>query len=73
VVGSNFRAWEFTGITCDVSPFTEEYEAMKDVPIVTAATAWTNDDTDEAFILIFHQVLWYGKKMANGLLNTNQI
>jgi hypothetical protein len=73
VVGSNFCAWEFTGIACDVSPFTEEYEAMKDVPIVTAATAWTNDDTGETFILIFHQVLWYGQKMANSLLNPNQI
>jgi hypothetical protein len=59
VVGSNFRAWEFTGNTCDVSPFTEEYEAMKDVPIVTATTtAWTNDDTGETFILLFYR--YYG-------------
>jgi hypothetical protein len=63
VVGSNFHAWEFMGTTCNVSPFTEEYEArMKDVPIVMAATAW-NDDTGEM----------YGQKMVNSLLNPNQI
>jgi hypothetical protein len=32
VAGANFLAWDFTGITCEVSPFTDEYESMKDVP-----------------------------------------
>jgi hypothetical protein len=46
---------------------------MKDVPVVTAATAWTNEETGETFILLFHQVLWYGNKLPNSLLNPNQI
>ena len=31
-----------TGIECDVSPYTDEYEATKNVPIVLAATSWTS-------------------------------
>jgi hypothetical protein len=30
---------------------------MKDIPIISAATAWTNDETGEVLILYFHQVL----------------
>ena len=30
-----------TGRECDVSPYTDEYEAIKNVPIVLAETAWT--------------------------------
>jgi hypothetical protein len=73
VAGANFLAWEFTGTTCEVSPFTNEYESMKDVPVVSAATAWTNEDSGETFILLFHQVLWYGSKLPHSLLNPNQI
>jgi hypothetical protein len=52
---------------------TNEYESMKDVPVVSAATAWTNEDSGETFILLFHQVLWYGSKLPHSLLNPNQI
>jgi hypothetical protein len=47
VTGANFLACEFNGITCEVVPFTNEYKPMKDIPIVSAATAWTNDETGE--------------------------
>jgi hypothetical protein len=73
VAGANFLAWDFTGTTCEVSPFTDEYESMKDAPVITAATAWTNDNSGETFILLFHQVLWYGNKLSHSLVNPNQI
>jgi hypothetical protein len=73
VAGTNFLAWDFTGITCKVSPFTNEYESMKDVPVVLAVTAWTNNNAGATFILLFHQVLWYGSKLSHSLLNPNQI
>jgi hypothetical protein len=73
VAGANFLAWDFTGTACEVSPFTDEYESMKDVPVVSAVTAWTNDNSGETFILLFHQVLWYGNKLSHSLLNPNQI
>jgi hypothetical protein len=32
---------EFDGQTCDVMPYSDTSEAVRDVPVVTAATAWT--------------------------------
>ena len=57
VVGSNFRLIELTGDTADVYPYNEKYEAITDVPIVWAATAWTNPETGETVILDCFQAL----------------
>jgi hypothetical protein len=73
VAGANFLAREFNGFTCKVLPFSNDYESTKDVPIVSAATAWTNKETVETVILYFHQVLWYGKRLNQSLLNPNQL
>ena len=54
-------------------PYHEEYDVKKDMPIVSAATAWTHPDTGETFILDYHQALWYGKEVANSFLNPNQM
>jgi hypothetical protein len=35
----------YTGRECDVSPYTEVYESVKVVPIVSGATAWTDEET----------------------------
>ena len=72
ILGSNFKLIELTGEVVDVVPYREEYDVKKDVPIVSAATAWTHPDTGEMFILDYHQALWYGKEVANRLLNPNQ-
>jgi hypothetical protein len=73
VAGANFLACEFDGTTCEVIPFLSEYQLTKGIPIVSAATAWTNEQTGETVILYFHQVLWYGKRMKQSLLNPNQL
>ena len=58
VLGSNFKLIELTGEVVDVVPYHKEYDAKKDVPIVSAAMAWTHPDTGETFILDYHQALW---------------
>jgi hypothetical protein len=73
VAGSNFIMCEFDGTTCEVSPFTDEYQLMTDVPIVSAATAWTDDESGETVILWFNQILWYGNKLDHSLINPNQL
>ena len=73
VVGINFRLIEYTGLSVDVLPYMQTYEPIKDVPIVWAATAWTNPETSQTFILDFFQVLWYGPKMPMSLINPNQL
>ena len=73
VLRSNFKLIELTGEVVDVVPYHEEYDAKKDVPILSAVTAWTHPDTGETFILDYHQALWYGKEVANSSLNPNQM
>ena len=72
VAGPNFRIDEFTGEYCDVTPFSNEYKPMTNVPIVNASTAFTNND-GLTVILRFNQVLWYGTKLSVSLINPNQI
>ena len=73
VAGVNFAICKFDGMTCEVSPYTDSYESMKDVPIFKAATAWTNVETGETHTLYFNQMLWYGGKMLMSLINPNQM
>jgi hypothetical protein len=70
--GRNFRPLEFTGMTCSVSPFHEDYKAMQDIPIATCATAV--DLTDgTTVILIVNEALYFGDSMDHSLINPNQI
>jgi hypothetical protein len=73
VAGANFLIYKFDGTTCEVTPFTNQYQSMKNIPIVSAATAWTDEETGETIILLFHQVLWYGDKLKHSLINPNQL
>ena len=57
---------------CDVSPFTDSYDAMPNVEVCAAATAWDNPTTGQTYILEFHQGLWFGDKLPNSLINPNQ-
>ena len=57
---------------CDVSPYTDTYEAIKSVPIATAGTAWTSTETGETYILVLHEGLCMGDQMEHSLLNPNQ-
>ena len=73
VFGRNCLIMGYTGRECDVSPYTETYDAIKSVPIVTAATAWTCTSTGTTFILIFHEGLWMADQMEHTLINPNQL
>ena len=54
---------QYSGCECDVSPYTDAYEAIKSVPIATSGTAWTSTDTGGTYILVFHEGLWMGYHM----------
>ena len=72
-LGSNFIPLYFTGETCDVTPYSDEYEPAKDIPICTGATAYRNMETGAVTVLIVHQALWFGNKLKHSLINPNQI
>jgi hypothetical protein len=73
VCGSNSVIMHHTGKECDVSPYTEAYEAIKSVPIVQAATAYNNTETGETTILILNEAIWMGGQMEHMLVNPNQL
>ena len=57
----------------DVSPFSDEYEPIKGIPVATCATAYTDPVNGEVYILVFHQMLYFGKKLSHSLICPNQI
>ena len=73
VLGNNCVILSYTGKECEVSPYTETYESVKNVPIVMGATAWTRQEDGQTFILVFHEALWMGDAMSHSLLNQNQM
>jgi hypothetical protein len=73
VLSRNCVILNYTGRECDVSPYTDLYEAIKGVPIVSGATAWTSRVNGQMYILAFHEVPWMGYVLEHSLLNPNQL
>jgi hypothetical protein len=55
VAGANTRVTEYTDTKVSVSPFSDSYEAIKDVPIATVATAWDDPATGEVIVLYINE------------------
>ena len=49
VLGSNALILQYTSRECDVSPYSDSYEPIRNVPIVKGATAVTSKMTGETF------------------------
>ena len=73
VFGQSFILLSETGRECDVSPYTDEYETIKNVSIVSAATAWKSLELAENFIIVLHEGLWMNTTMEHTLVNPNQL
>ena len=58
---------------CDVAPYTETYDATKNIPIVSAETAWTSLESTETYILVFNEVLCMQGEMDHSLIKPNQM
>jgi hypothetical protein len=64
---------DYTNTKVSVSPFSDSYEAIKDVPIATVAMAWDDPATGKVTVLYIHEVLYFGDKMSHTLLCPNQL
>ena len=69
--GGNMLLVAYTGQVCDVYGFSDSMAPLKQVPIVTAATAYDDRYTGETIILLFNQVPWLGT--GPSLINPNQV
>ena len=73
-LGKNFVITSVTNRTADVYPYDTSYQQpLVNVPIVSGATAFDDRQTNETYILIFNESLYYGPKLGHSLLNPNQI
>jgi hypothetical protein len=73
VLGQNFVIIQYSGRECDVIPYTDQYEPVKGVPIVSGATSWTDQTTGDTWILVIHEAIWMADSMSHSLLNPNQL
>ena len=71
IAGTNTLLYSYTDRVCEVSPYYDDYEPMKDVPIVRAATGYRSY-TRESYILILNEALWISN-LDHTLLNPNQL
>ena len=71
-LGANFIVHSHTNRTAEVYSY-DKNVAPKIIPIVTGATCYNNIDSGETVILLFHESLFYGKKLDHTLINPNQI
>ena len=71
--GKASRVIEYTDQVCDVSPFTSEYEPMRNIPVAKTATAYDHPNDHETYILVTAQSLYFGDKLENTLLCLNQV
>jgi hypothetical protein len=73
VAGVNTRVTDYTDTKVSVSPFSDSYEAIKDVPIATVATASDDPATGEVTVIYIHEALYFGDKMSNTRHCPNQL
>ena len=59
VAGATWKVMEYTGVVCNVYPYSDSYKPLKQVPVVEAVTAY-NHPTGETFILVLAQALYLG-------------
>ena len=71
-LGPNFIPTHYTNYTCTVAGFTEELDALTDIPIVTGVTAYDDLLNNTTYLIFIHQALYFGTRIATSLINPQQ-
>ena len=70
VAGTNWKVLRYTDVVCEVRPFTDKYDSIKEIPIVTV---WIDKNTGREYLLVGEQFLWFGDSLGHSLINPNQL
>ena len=73
VLSRNCVILTYTGKERKLSPYSDEYESIQHVPVVTRSTAWTRPHSGETSIIVFDEALWMGDKLDQILVNPKQM
>ena len=71
-IGKNFIPIAYTNGSVDVYPYSEAYEPIENLHIVSGDTAYKHTDGN-TYILVFQEYLYYGSHMKHNLINPNHI
>ena len=71
--GSTFRLLEETSQYCVVSGFHSSMESMQNVPVATVATAFDDPVSQETYVLVFFEALYFGETMEHSLISPMQL
>ena len=70
---SNCAIMKYICRKCDVSPCSNEYKRVANVPINQAATVLQASNTGKVYILIYNKDLWIGGKLYHSFIILNQL
>ena len=73
VLGSNCVILHHRGKVCEVLPYSDDYEAIKNIPVVCGTTLSTDNVDNQEYILVFNESLWMGDSLTHSLINPNQL
>ena len=59
--------------TISAHAYSGKYEPINDVQIGTVATLWIDPDSGCSYISVIHEVLYFGDRLAETLINPNQL
>ena len=71
--GHGFVMYEKPTRYVDVRPYSEEYKPIKNIPITTVATVWTDVPNAKQYLLLFHEALFFGDRLQQSLICPNQL
>mmetsp|Transcript_15766 Transcript_15766/g.22505 ORF Transcript_15766/g.22505 Transcript_15766/m.22505 type:complete len:309 (+) Transcript_15766:699-1625(+) len=71
--GSTFRLIEESNHYCVVNDFHKDMLPMQDIPVATVATAYDDPVSQETFILVFFEALYFGNTMEHSLISPMQL
>jgi hypothetical protein len=64
---------DFTIEVCEVTPFLDSYEPVKEVMVARCGMVWTSSNTGREYLLVSDQMLWFGSQIDQSFINPNQI
>ena len=56
-----------------MSPYSDDYEAIKNVPVVCGAMLWTDTVGNQEYILLFNESMWMVDSLTHSLIIPNQL
>jgi hypothetical protein len=71
--GANWKLLDSTNKVCEVTPFFDPYEPVKEVMVTRCGTVCASPDTGCEYLLVGgNQMLWFSNQMKHFLINPNQ-